>query len=32
VREGHEIAHLVDTQLKMSDLAVHDVVIHIEPD
>jgi len=32
VREGHEIAHLVDTQLKTSDLPVHDVVIHIEPD
>jgi cation diffusion facilitator family transporter len=32
VREGHAIAHLVDSHLKMSELPVHDVVIHIEPD
>ncbi|MBL4576464.1 MAG: cation-efflux pump, partial [Opitutaceae bacterium] len=32
VREGHVIAHFVDRRLKMSDLPVHDVIIHIEPD
>jgi cation diffusion facilitator family transporter len=32
VREGHAIAHLVDSHLKRSELPVHDVVIHIEPD
>lgn len=32
VREGHTIAHRVKDSLMTSELAVHDVVVHTEPD
>ena len=32
VRDGHLIAHRVKDELITSDLPVHDVVVHIEPD
>ncbi len=32
VLEGHEIGHIVKDQLFQSELPIHDVIIHIEPD
>jgi cation diffusion facilitator family transporter len=32
VREGHEISHLVKDRLMEARPAIHDVVVHIEPD
>lgn len=32
VREGHRISHAVEDALRSSQLPIHDVVVHLEPD